>query len=155
MSELDAPNRMAAGATAREVRRNWMIQVTGHSVRQQEASHQEDMMIQGSPDGRRREQEKYWRNSKPSKHRSVPLAQKASFLSPGGREGCCCLPFCTDTCNHRLHQNPFPCMKATHHSENFSSKLELPSNSSPEEKARKPSQGVRQKTAEGVGLTEK
>lgn len=87
MSELDAPNRMAAGATAREVRRNWMIQVTGHSVRQQEASHQEDMMIQGSSDGRRREQEKYWRNSKPSKSIDLfPLSRSpASSLQEAER----------------------------------------------------------------------
>lgn len=44
MSKLAVPNRMAAGATIREVIRNWMIHVRGHSVRQQEPSHQEDMI---------------------------------------------------------------------------------------------------------------
>ena len=41
MSELDVPKRMSAEATAR----NCMAQVTGHSVRQQEPLHQEDMML--------------------------------------------------------------------------------------------------------------
>lgn len=45
MSKLDVPNRMAAGATTREAIRNWMIHVTGHSVRQQEPSHQEVVIL--------------------------------------------------------------------------------------------------------------
>lgn len=44
MSKLAVPNRMAAAATTREVIRNWMIHVKGHSVRQQEPSYQEDMI---------------------------------------------------------------------------------------------------------------
>lgn len=42
MSKLAVPNRTAAGATTREVIRNWKIHVRGHSVRQQEPPHRED-----------------------------------------------------------------------------------------------------------------
>lgn len=88
MSKLAVPNRTAAGATTREVIRNWMIHVSGHSVRQQEPPHREDtisrfkeVVMVG-----RRDWEKQWGNNKPPNHDPASLVHNSSFLSPGGGE---------------------------------------------------------------------
>lgn len=79
-------------------------------------------------------------------------------LSLGGengmRGGCQrCLPFCTDTCNPKLHQTPCPCPETAHHSENLSSCLELPSNSESWKESKKAKEPDRKGQREG-GLPE-